>query len=379
MERMLRPLRMEWDMEFAQSGQEALDRLARGPFDVVVSDMRMPGMDGVQLLNEVMERYPQTIRVVLSGQADERSAIRCIDKTHLVIAKPCDPDTLRNTVSRACRLQDQLHSADLKRVVAGIHALPSLPSVYLELSHELRAPDPSIRRVAEIVSKDVAMVAKMLQLVNSAYFGLYSRITTAEQAAIMLGMRTIQALALSTHIFSQFEQSRVRAFGIDALMSHCVATGTLARSITRAERRAQDVADNALTSGLLHDVGKLVLAANMPDEYAKAIEVSKADGISLSQAEHDVLGTGHAEIGGYLLTLWGLPEEIVEATTFHHAPMRALDEGCAALTFVHAADALEHSRGPEDETPSGMDEEYMRELGMSDRVGLWRELVTDQR
>ena len=375
-QRMLRPMRHEWDMVFAQSGQEALSILAEQPADVVVSDMRMPRMDGVQLLTEVMRRYPQIVRIALSGYSEREMILRAVGPTHQYLAKPCDPELLKSVVARAGALRAVLSKNALRQVVSQMQSLPSLPQLYIEMVEELRSPDASMKRVGEIVRKDVGMTAKVLQLVNSAFFGLQRDITDPSEAAKFLGLDTLQTLVLSVHVFSEFDRARATGLCIETLWNHSMATGTLAKRISAAEGCDAKACEHALMAGLLHDAGKLVLAANLPDEYRQAMGTARDAAVAHWEAEEQILGTTHAETGAYLLGLWGLPDPIVEALAFHHRPNECLVTSFTPLTAVHVANALEHEAdsAAEDRDAGPLDTDYLARIGLGERLAAWREL-----
>jgi HD-like signal output (HDOD) protein/ActR/RegA family two-component response regulator len=372
--RMLNPMRHEWDMVFAESGQEALALLAQTPCDVIVSDMRMPGMDGTQLLTQVMERFPLTVRIILSGYADSSMVLKAVGPVHQYLAKPCDAATLQVTVARACALRSLLADPTLQGLVAGMQTLPSLPTLYLEVLETVQDPRGTLERLGEIMSRDIGMTAKMLQLVNSAFFGLRRHVSSPVEAVKLLGLDTIKALVLSLQIFSRFDQKQEGAFSLDVLWQHSLATSTCAKRIAQEEQQERHVADHAFMAGLLHDVGKLVLAANLPELYRAALVQVQEQGTTEWEAERALLGTTHAEVGAYLLGLWGLPDPIVEALAFHHYPSACPDQRFSPLTAVHIANALVHT---EDSTEAGgslaaLDSAYVAQLGLSERLATWR-------
>lgn len=371
--RMLRPLRDEWEMHFVGSGTEALTLLAQTPCDVVVSDMRMPGMDGAQLLNEVMHRYPAVIRIMLSGQSSQEAILRAVGPTQQYLAKPCDPEILKATVARTSTLRELLTDATLKKLVSGMKELPSLPSLFLEVVEALKSPDVSIQKVSQLIARDVGMTAKILQLVNSAFFGQRRRVDDLARAVSLLGFDTIKTLVLSLHIFSQCEQTKFKDLSINTLWDHSFTTGALARVIARAEKQAQHVTDAAFTAGLLHDCGKLVLATNLPDSYGTVLALVRDQRLPFWKAEGEILGVTHAEVGAYLLGIWGLPEPIVETLAFHHRPAHCLEQTFGPLTAVHVAEGLEHEHVDTDSPPASVDLDYLARLGLSDRLPLWRE------
>lgn len=377
--RMLHGMREEWDFAFTENAYEALKILEGGKFDVIVSDMRMPGMDGAQLLAEVRESYPYMVRIVLSGQSDKETVLRSVGAAHQYLSKPCDAAALKSVVSRACSLRSVLNNESVQRCISTLDSLPSLPSLYVKLMDELRAPAPSIARVGEIISSDVAMTAKILQLVNSAFFGISRSVSSPTQAVNLLGLETIKSLVLSTQVFSQFAEDQLPAHLANQLWGHSLSAGSYAKAIAQAEKPDDSGAsDHAFLAGLLHDVGKLVLAINLFDRYSKALGLSQRDGLPLVKAELQTTGISHAEVGGYLLGLWGLPDPIVEAITFHHNPSQCPAERFIPLTAVHAANALEHEIGGDADGPEvSFDHEYLERQGMGKRLAAWRSVCQE--
>ncbi len=377
--RMLHPFRKEWEMVFTIGSEAALKALAQTEFDVVVSDMRMPCMDGAQLLNEVKRRHPQVVRIILSGHSEMETILRSVGPTHQYLAKPCDSEELKKVITRACALRDLLSENALRALASQMSSIPSLPQTYTEIVTELQSPEASIQRIGQIVSKDVGMAAKVLQLVNSAFFGLRHHVSDPAQAASFLGVDTIKALVLSVHVFSQLEFADVEGLCLDTLWTHSAMTGALAKKIISEEDGSEQLRGDALTAGLLHDTGKLILAANLPERYAEVLSIVRDDGASLCEAERQHLGNTHAEVGAYLLGLWGLPDPIVEAVAFHHTPRGCLGEGLTPLMAVHVANALMHAPGHSAEATDipSLDVEYITQLGLLDRVTTWQSLCSE--
>ncbi|MBI1748991.1 MAG: HDOD domain-containing protein [Acidobacteria bacterium] len=377
LQRMLRSMRREWKMLFANGGQEALDILAKEHVNVIVTDMRMPGMDGQKLLMAVAEHYPEIIRIVLSGQSDQEMVLKCVGTAHQYLSKPCDPEILKDTVNRAFSLRGLLANDSLRRLVSRMTSLPSIPALYLELTEVLQSPNASIEKVGKIVSKDMGMAAKVLQLANSAFFGNARHICDPADAVIYLGLDTIKALAFSVNVFSQFEQSDFSKFSIDEFWRHSVATGAFAQRIAKSLQFPEKMIHDARMAGLLHDVGKLVLAANLPKPYEDMWTMVQDQGIPQWQAEVEVFGSTHAEVGAYLLWLWGLPGPIIEAIAFHHSPGASPEQSPTPLTAVHIGNAieLEMQREGDLELASTVDLEYLTKLGLVSRLPFWREIL----
>jgi putative nucleotidyltransferase with HDIG domain len=406
--KMLRPMCHEWEMEFAASGEEALNFMAKSPFDVVVSGMHMPEMDGVKLLGIVMDRYPETVRIICSDLLDPEIAFKSSKSAHQLLMKPCSAETMKYTIERACKLQDLLRSETLRKLVAGIKKLPSLPRLYNLIVAEMQSKDASLKKVGHIISQDIAMSAKILQLVNSAIFGLPQKIADPQQAAVYLGIDTLKALVLSIHVFSLFkEDAELFWFSLADLQKHSIMVGRLARDIAHAEKADAKVVEEALVSGILHDIGRLIML-KIPAQFKKIMDYIERTGCDLVEAEYNVMKTSHAELGAYLLGLWGIPDNVVEAVAFHHNPSKLLDDvfimpeessnkgtgkvetgdkdskpgpdkelvkEFTALTAVHVANSLlmQESSSPGITDFTYVDMLYLSKLNLKDKLPEWME------
>jgi response regulator RpfG family c-di-GMP phosphodiesterase len=288
--RCLHAMSKEWDMTFVDSGEAALQILAREPFDVIISDMRMPKIDGAQLLEEVKRRYPAMVRMVLSGQSSREAVLRSLSPTHQYMSKPCDPQDLKVKVAQAFSMRDLLENPKLKALVSGLKSIPSLPAVYDELMAELQSEDSSTARLGAIISKDAGMTAKILQIANSAFLGLRCHISNPAQAVCMIGMDMVRALVVSVHVFSQFEGQPGVSSRWQDLWEHSVAVGTLAKKIAASQKAIKIAVEDSFTAGLLHDVGKIILLAEMPEEYRSIIDRLVDSSLSLADLEREKFG-----------------------------------------------------------------------------------------
>ncbi|MCI0535465.1 MAG: HDOD domain-containing protein [Verrucomicrobiales bacterium] len=380
LQRMLRQMRNDWELEFVDSGAKALERMAQVNFDVIISDMCMPGMNGAQLLNEVMQRCPKTIRLILSGQADKEMILKCVGAAHQFLSKPCDAEALKLTIRRASSLEALLQNENLRRLIAQMDRLPSVPTVYSQLIQVLQDPDANLEQVGDIIATDIAMTAKVLKLVNSAFFGLRRELSSPAEAALYLGLDTIRALVLSIHAFSQFESLNIVGFSLEALWGHSMEAAAAAKWIAQCEHGEARLCDEAFVAGMLHDMGKLILAANFPKEFHAALRTATLEHLQDTAAEKKIFGASHADVGGYLLGLWGLPGSVVEAVALHHSPAESVEKSFGSLTAVHVAEALIHERDVTEDAAGSrqVDEEYLATLGLSDRLKVWRADLEDR-
>lgn len=372
LEQLLALADVDWACDFALGGEEALSMMAGERFDAVVTDMRMQGMDGAQLLNHVSSHYPETVRIILSQPSDRDAVLRSIVSMHQFLPKPCDAEALKTTIDRARSLRDLLVSDSLQRLVGGLTHLPSVPAVYRKLTRALRDDDASISSIGEIVAQDAAMTAKVLQLVNSAIFCLRHHISDPVKAVSLLGASTLKSLVLAIGIFQEFERFGSTQFSADALMHHCLRVSRITKLIGLEENLNEEALEDAITAATLHDIGKLILHSIDPKTCAQARLKSEIDDIPLWEAERMIFGADHAAIGAYLLSTWGLPQTIVEIVGLHHTPTQAYEMSFSPLTAVVAANHLSHA-GNSPPLPEP-DEELVRYLEMvacGDQLQRW--------
>jgi HD-like signal output (HDOD) protein len=333
----LRSLRSRWEMVFVESGARAIAEMELAPFDVLVTDMRMPGMDGAHLLNLVSSRWPEMIRIVLSGYSEEQQVARLISVAHQYLSKPCDANQLENAIDRCVQLHELLREPRLRAIVGRIRQLPALPRTCARLRELIARDDVSVKEVAEVISADSAITAKVLQIVNSSFFRLGKRITRIEQAVTHLGFIAIRNIAMSVEVFSMWRsQNGVVKFDPERLQQQAQEVAAVARALTHKT----PLADDALLAGLLHNIGYGILLQECPQEIARAVEVARAESIPMHQAEHAVMGASHAEIGAYLLGLWGLPHAVLEAVAFQHQPQQVQQKQFDVLAALSTAHAL---------------------------------------
>src|SRR3984885_4791380 len=347
---MLRVQEFPWEAAYASSGKSALDLLAEKPFDVIISDIRMPEMDGAALLKIVCERFPGAVRIVVCSQEEMNGALRAVPVAHQFLLKPCDPHMLRVAVARATRLSDVLSNKMLASIVGSVKDLPVLPRTFMALREKLADPNAPVKEVVKLVEQDISISAKILQLVNSAFFGLPREISTMNTAVSYLGIDMLQNLVLSAEVFRVFENSaNLPGFSFEELHEHSQLTAKIASHIP-VPAAVHSAA--VVVAGLLHDVGKLVLATRSPKHFARALEGAAEEKPPLFAVEQDLMGVSHAEVGAYLLEIWGLPCPVVEAVAHHHHPERVPQETLDAVAVVHVANYLAHEN-PVRGSPAG--------------------------
>jgi len=374
LKRLLRPMRSEWEMSFANGGEAALAMLDSKLFDVIVTDMRMPGLDGASLLEIVRERHPSMLRIILSGYTELQASLRAVPVAHQFLLKPCDPAMLRAGIARATSLGELLNSKMLTSLVGSLRELPSLPRVFDELKIALLRSDATIDQVAQIVEKDVAVSAKVLQLVNSAFFGLARNVIAVKTAVSCLGMNVLYDLVVTLQVFRSLQPNEyVSQEYLEEFHRHAQLSARIAAGIAQDAKLPPVV----VVAALLHDVGKLVIAERTPVHFARSVAQSEQEGLPLYEVEEKLINISHAEVGAYLLSLWGLPYAIVEAVLHHHHPRRIPPEGMDMITAVYVSNILAHevAAAQQGVPPPPFDMEFLRETGAADRLAKWRKIA----
>jgi HD-like signal output (HDOD) protein len=367
----LHSLKGEWEMTFVRTGGEALALLRESHQDVVISDQHIPEVDDVENRSQKDVSWPSTVRVILSGQSDEEATLRSIGSA--AHDRVCEPANLRSVVQRTVALQRLFENERIRVVVAQMDTLPSAPTLLHQLMAELAKQECSLVRAGEIVSRDVAMTAKILRLVNSAYFSIRSRISDPIIAVRFLGIHTVSSLVMACHIFQHADPRLTAWLNLDHIWHHSLVTSQWAKRIAETETNDRNVIDDAFAAGMLHDVGRIVLAVNFPETYRNLVEQAESGGGTLLELERATLGVTHAEVGAYLMGTWGLGSTIVEAIAFHHTPMECVHRQFAPLTAVHVACMLQKEvTAIGDKDPRGkLDHKYLAASGFLDRLDTW--------
>lgn len=366
--RILHPMSGQCNIFMAPGGRAALDTLADIHIDIIVSDMRMPGLDGVQLLTEVKNKYPHVVRFILSGFTEKDAAIRASGLAHQVLAKPANAELLKSAISRIYTLRESFGDGNIVKVITSVDQLPAQPELYLRLKATMDIPQASIKHVGEIISGDPAMTAKILQMVNSAFFGLPHRVIDPFQAVSFLGFDIVKALVLFAKIFIEYQGDDYPEQ--QSYWTHSLLVGRLAEAICKEQGLNPKECESAFISGMLHDIGKLVMS-RIPGYFSHVRQAMNERNISFAEAEYLIWGSSHAEAGASLLSLWGLPQEITDILNYHHFPLKSANMGFSVLTAVYIADCFNNGYP--------LNAEYISLTGLENRVEDFRKLIKTER
>lgn len=220
---------------------------------------------------------------------------------------------------------------DLKVLSKKIGKLPTLPGVAIKILQAMQRETPSIAEIAQAISADAPLSAKVLKAVNSPFYGLSNKITSVHQAMVFLGLNAVKNLALSFSLLSGFAPKRKGAFDYVQFSKDAIVGAVAAKTLTEAVNRQQG--ENAFFLGLLQDIGMLILAESMPEEYAGVIGEAARGAVPLHEIESSLLGMNHMEVGQYVTDAWGLPASFSIPVGYHHCPEQ----------IVHPSDDIEQT------------------------------------
>lgn len=320
MRRMLRGHRDKWDMQFIDNGHDAIEYMSSNPVHAIVSDMRMPGMNGAELLNWVKRQRPEVIRIALSGHSDAQMTMESLGATHQFISKPADPGQIECTLMRTLKLRKTLRDKAVLEVVTGMQGIPALPNIYNELTALISRDDFGMDEVGAIIEKDIALSASLLKVVNSAFFGFFGHVESPSQAASVLGVQMLKNLVLSEQVFSHFKDQDIDIDLLTRLNHSSQKIAALANKFAVAIRMDKRIVDHCQIAGFLCHLGDFVCASLLRDQPAiKSGDISPE------------------AIGGHILALWSLPDSVVEAVVFYKKPLIGFGDQLLPVHVVHAA------------------------------------------
>ena len=330
-----------WFVERIDDETALVERVQSYRYDVLIVGISDNPDRTLSVLSKMVELSPDTIRIVVAGGLSPSHAARVSELSHSSLPEECTDIQISIAVEQALKVGGLIKKPEIKAFIGSVERLPSLPDIYEELNLALVSGKASARDIAKIVERDPVMSAKVLQLVNSAFFGLERHIYRLNEAVTILGVRLIRDLTLSSHLFEAFPQSAEwTSFSFAQIHNRSMLVARFAQDICRTVKADRHIQGQAFLAGLLHDFGMIVLAANDPGEYREVLNKAAELNQPLYVVEKMTLGVSHAEAGAYLLGLWNIPPKVIEAVLFHHFPSSCPTDDFQPLTAVHVADAL---------------------------------------
>ncbi len=367
-----------WTIEVSNNPQQALASIQSNPPSIVICDYRMPQMNGAELLREAERHHPFIHRFITADREELEILEDGIGSAFHYLPKPCPSERLVTEIQRCLAIEKWLGKDQIKQIVGSLGELPSLPSLYQKISAALDDPNSSIDDVGEVIATDITISAKILQIVNSSYFGFDETVSNITEAVGILGIGTVKNLVLAIQIFDGDSDKQQKA-KTDKLWRHSMNVATSSKKIMLYETSAPGIAEGAYTAGLFHDIGKLIIQRAAPEAYTDALVAAQNKGIHPWQAESEILGCNHAEAGAYLLARWGLPVGVVESAALHHDPVNSSGSSFSALAAVFAANALCGDKdSPKDfeNSDSPYNHPFIASIGKRQQWNAWDNIIS---
>jgi HD-like signal output (HDOD) protein/ActR/RegA family two-component response regulator len=349
--------RSKWQLLFADSADKALQILKQESVDFIISDMRMPGMNGADLLEIVSVLYPQIVRIILSGHSNEETAKKASFVAHQWFNKPCQSKALENVLNHIYLVRNSLPNPAVREAVGKIKTLPSPPKVYMRLSASLNDKSIDMQKISEIIANDPALVAKILQLTNTSFFSNGKQVESLAEAITRLGVDLVFSIVIAAETYDKIHE--ILGYSITDEQKHCLSTARLAASMVEPSFRQETI-----LVGLLHNIGKFILCQLSPDIMASYIKqrVIGADNIELEQR---LFNTDHTQLAGYLLHLWNFSYNLIENIVLHHQPLKLMKGNFGSGAAVYVASRLLRQQD--------IDEDFIEHFNIADKIIVWRD------
>lgn len=359
-----------WQARCVADRAQAMDALRAGAYDVVIGDVASGAEEALSVLERIKAERPDTARIVLGSRPEPDLLARVLGVAHQCVGMPCASTELWKIVERTCCMNGLMHHRGIRELLGGLERLPSVPRSYAAMTQAMAREEVHLGEIVAIVEKDTAMAARILQLINSAYFGQARRVASIPVAVSLLGLERLRTLALSTHVFGMLGEAESCACRLDQLQQRALVTAQLARRFLARCGRGEE----GFAAGVLQNVGMLILAVCLKERYLEVLDEAGRRQVPVERVEGERFGVTHAEVGACLLGRWGLPVTIVEAVAFHHAPANVFHDDTALLDAVHVADAMTDAilrqRGPEAQELA-IDPIVLSREGMGETLRAW--------
>ena len=306
-----------WEIKYFTSGEEALEFAKQERVEIMISDMVMGGMNGFELMEQIALCSPSTVRIVLTGHSDEKVSYQSIKVVHQFLSKPLKTEQMVAVIEKSLKYREIVSNPYLKDIVNGLTLIPSLPGIYEEISLALDDEETTFQEIGEIVEKDIGLTVSLLKIANSAFFGISREVSNAVDATMYLGTDVVKNLLLFMSVFSKLDQDLLNDMELGYLWDHSLVVAKISKDIATHVGFDKAKVEACYTAALLHDLGRLILAMNFPDDYRSIMELG-INCETFNTVEEEIFGATHSMVGAYLVTIWGLPMDIVNSIANHH-------------------------------------------------------------
>jgi len=365
-------LKENWPVVVANNLDDALLYISNTQFDVVIMNLDVSSSSIQEDIQLIKNKNQDCIIVLLLSENDNESYIKSINLVHRIYSKPIQAEAFYQDLDSLINLKYKISQSKNNKKLVSINTLPSPPQTFTEIISELNSIEPSISKISNIIKRDIGLTTKLLQLINSAYYGLKSKVHNPSIAINLLGLETVKNLALTLSSFNQFSKAQIDDYTVQNILNYSLDIGKASKTYATVLGLNNSMIESASLAGMLHDIGKLAMISILPDEFKKSLRFSKDNMISLYQAQKETVGLTDAEIGGYLLFLWGLPECIVNAVTYHYLPSENKNTNIDIVTAVHLAYAIENETKQSQITNNALDMNYISTLQLDNELSKLR-------
>lgn len=314
----LRGKRTEWDMSFAQSGQEALSMFQQIWPDVVVTDMRMPNMDGGVVLKNIQKLKPDVGKIILSGYSDKETVFKNIQHANEYLSKPCKTSDLVEAINNTLKSNVMIENETIKKIVSEIETIPSSPEAYNNLISLLSKDDTTPEEIGKVISQDIALSTILMRIANCAFFNFPTPAQNITHAVKMMGQQTLLNITKASHLFENIGSLENPRFSINMLWDHSLRVAQFAKTIAYDAGLSESLHNDCFMAAMFHDIGKFIIASRMEREFSEIITLVEEEQCPVYSAERQILGTTHADIGAYLLARWGFSHSQISIIRTHH-------------------------------------------------------------
>ena len=278
----------------------------------------------------------------------------------MFLSKPLDVDELKQNIDDIINLKKDFESNTFINKLDGILELPSIPYIYIKKKKKLSSVETSFKEIGKIISEDISMTAKILQIVNSAFFGIPQKIGNVEQALKYLGFNQIKSLVLYIKIFSMLNLNVSKKTNVNMLWQHSLCSAVISSEIARLNNFPRSDVEDAYFAGLLHDIGKIILLKL--DDYSDNIGYFNSEYKDVLESEKERFGIDHSQVGKYILGIWNLPENIVQCVGDHHIIDNIPGNNLNLIEIVSIANKISNELSNNPETFLSLDSAQKNEL-----------------
>lgn len=370
-----------WEATSVANEAEALEQFEKRSFDALLVDFNLGSPDASELLNQAFQKNPKTVRFLSAYEADLALVAAKVNGTPHILPKPIEAASLKNRIENGFRDANAKQNGS-EQVNDAPAEVPKVPAIYAEVLKAFESPDVTNEQLAEIISRDASLTSEIFRIANPSYLGIPRNITRPVEAVESLGLQTVKGIVIALQFLAEHRRLKPGYLSVEQLWQHSINVGQIARDLALLETKDQALASQALLAGLLHDLGKLVLAKNFEDIYGRVHSLARKQPVALCDVEKEMFGASHGEIGGCLLGMWNMPLAIVEATALHHEPPLGEHQQLTPLAAVHIANVLERELGSGDDgmmvapiihTP------FLNQIGLLERLPIWRAALANRR